>query len=150
MSLKTELENSLKQALRSGDEVRKRVIRMALAAIKLSEVEKGKSLDDAMVISVLQKELKAREETIAEAEKAGRTDLITENQAEIAVLREFLPQPLSQAELEAVAQQAIEEVGAASPSDMGKVMKLLLPRLEGRASGSAASDVVRKLLTRQT
>jgi uncharacterized protein YqeY len=111
MSLKTELENSLKQALRSGDEVRKRVIRMALAAIKLSEVEKGKSLDDAMVISVLQKELKAREETIAEAEKAGRTDLITENQAEIAVLREFLPQPLSQAELEAVAQQAIERLG---------------------------------------
>jgi len=148
MSLKTDLEDSLKQALRSGDDVRKRVIRMALAAIKLSEVEKGKSLDDAMIISVLQKELKAREETIAEAEKAGRADLITENQAEIAVLREFLPQPLSQAELEALAQQAIEETGAVSPSDMGKVMKLLLPRLEGRASGSAASDVVRKLLTR--
>jgi len=148
MSLKTDLEDSLKQALRSGDDVRKRVIRMALAAIKLSEVEKGKSLDDAMIISVLQKELKAREETIAEAEKAGRADLIIENQAEIAVLREFLPQPLSQAELEALAQQAIEETGAVSPSDMGKVMKLLLPRLEGRASGSAASDVVRKLLTR--
>lgn len=148
MTLKTTLEESLKQALRSGDEVRKRVIRMVLAAIKLAEVDKGKPLDDAMVYSILQKELKAREETITEAEKAGRADIIAENQSEAAILREFLPQPLSQAELEALAQEAIAEVGATSPAEMGKVMKVLLPRLEGRASGSAASETVRKLLTR--
>lgn len=147
MALKDELENGLKDALRSGDDVRKRTIRMAMATAKLLEVEKGKALDDNGMLSVLQKELKTREESISEAKRGGREDLVADNEAEIKILRSFMPQPLSPDELEALARQAISEGGATSMTDMGKVMKILTPRLEGRASGGEASNIVRKLLS---
>lgn len=146
MSKRTELENALKDALRAQDDLRKRVVRMALAAVKMAEIEKKTSLDDAAVIAVLQKELKSRQETISEAQRGGRPELVAENEAEIGVLREFLPQALSPAELESLVSEIIAETGASSPADMGKVMKLLTPRLEGRASGAEASQVVRRLL----
>ncbi len=147
MGLKKELENGLKDALRAGDEVRKRTIRMALATAKLLEVEKGKALDESGMIAVLQKELKTREETISEAKRGGREDLVADNEAEIKILRSFLPEPFSPSALEALARQAIAESAAASLTDMGKVMKILTPRLEGRASGGDASNIVRKLLS---
>lgn len=146
MSLKTQLEDALKDALRSGDDLRKRVLRMALAAIKQTEIDKRITLDDAAVMAIVQKEIKSRRESIADAERANRPDLVAASQDEIALLESFLPKALTPLELEDLARQAIAEAGAASPAQMGQVMKLLMPRLQGRASGDAASQAVRKLL----
>jgi uncharacterized protein YqeY len=146
MNTKNRLENALKEAMRSKDELRKRTLRMALSAIRLAEVEKGKPSDEPMVLATLQKEIKTRQEAIADAERANRTDLASVNQEEIAFLQSFLPQPLSSEELEALARQAIAEAGATSAREMGGVMKLLVPRLQGRATGEQAGQVVRKLL----
>lgn len=146
MTTKADLESALKDAMRSGNEVRKRTIRMALASIRFTEIDKGSPLDENGVMAVLQKEVKSHQESIADAEKAGRPDLASKSQAEIEVLQTFLPQPYSQQELQELARQAIIEAGAASAADMGKVMKVLTPRLQGRATGSQASQVVRQLL----
>jgi uncharacterized protein YqeY len=146
MDLKNALESALKDAMRSGDDVRKRTVRMALAAIRLTEIEKGKPLDDAGMMAILQKEIKSRQESIAEAHQANRPDLVAASEAEIKVLESYLPTQLTPQELEALARQAIAEAGAASPADMGKVMKLLTPRLQGRATGAQASQLVRQLL----
>lgn len=146
MSVKEQLQKALTQAMRRQDTLRKRVLRLALSAIKLAEVEKGRPLTDTEAWAVLQKEVKARHETIEGAEQAGRQDLIDEARAEITVLEEFLPTPLTPEELEALAREVIAEVGAASPKDMGKVMKPLLAKVQGRASGSEVSQVVRRLL----
>jgi uncharacterized protein len=146
MMIKSELENSLKDAMRAGDEVGKRTIRMAIAAIRLSEVEKGAALDDPATIAVLQKEVKSRHESISDARRANRPELVESAEAEIAILERFLPQPFTQTELESLARESIAEAGATSPADMGKVMKLLTPRLQGRATGSQASQTVRQLL----
>ena len=146
MNTKNKLEDALKDAMRAHDEPRKRTLRMALSAIRQVEIDKGQTLDDTGVLSILQKEIKSRNESIADAERASRSDLVAENQAEIAILEEFLPQPLSQAELEALVKQAIAESGATSPKEMGQVMKLLMPRLAGRASGNQANQIVRQIL----
>jgi uncharacterized protein YqeY len=146
MSIQSELESSLKEAMRSGDEVRKRTVRMAIAAIRLAEVEKGAFLDESGAITILQKEVKSRQEAIADAQRARRPELAAAAEAEIGILERFLPQPFSPAELDTLARQAIAEAGAASPAEMGQVMKLLTPRLQGRATGSQASQVVRQLL----
>jgi uncharacterized protein len=146
MTTKVDLENSLREAMRSGDAVRKRTLRMALSAIRLAEVEKGAALEEPAVLAILQKEIKSRRESISDAQQAGRPDIAAEAETEIDVLEEFLPQPLSTAELEAMARAAIEEVGATSPRDMGRVMKILMSRVQGRADGAQASQIVRQLL----
>ncbi len=146
MELKTKLESTLKDAMRSGDDVSKRTVRMVLSAIRLAEIEKGQSLDENGLTAILQKEVKSRQEAIAEARQANRPDLVSASEAEIKVIEKFLPQQLTPQELEALVRQAIQEVNAASPADMGKVMKLLTPRLQGRATGAQASQVVRQLL----
>lgn len=146
METKTKLENALKQAMRANNDVRKRVIRMALSAIHLAEVEKGASLDENAVMAVIQKEVKSQQEAIADAERASRPDLIASAQAEIAILEEYLPKPFTPQELENLARKAIQECGATSLKEMGQVMKVLMPKLEGRATGEQSSAVVRKLL----
>lgn len=146
MSTKSQLENALKDAMRAGDDLRKRTLRMALSAIRLAEVEKGAAVDDTAVLSLLQKEIKARQESIEDARRANRPDLEQASLAEIAVLQDFLPKQLTSEELEALAKQVIAEVGATSVREMGQVMKVLMPRLEGRAPGDQASQVVRRLL----
>jgi uncharacterized protein YqeY len=146
MDMKTELNNAVKESMKSGDEVRKRTVRMVLAAIKQVEVDRRISLDDAAVISILQKEIKLRKEALEEARKANRDDLAAESQAEIEVLNVFLPQGLAPEELRALVQTAMTETGAVAPSDMGKVMKVLLPRIAGRAPGDQVSAMVRELL----
>jgi len=147
MSIKANIEKDIIDAMRSGDVLRKNTLRMALSAIKLAEVEKGGSLDDAVVLTVLQKEIKSRRETILDAERAKRPDLVADAEAEIALLETYLPTQLSQQELESMAQEAIDEVGATSTREIGLVMKVLLPRVQGRAEGSMVSQVVRQLLT---
>jgi uncharacterized protein YqeY len=146
MSLKSDLETALKDAMRAQDDLRKRTLRMALSAIRLAEIESKQTLDDATVMAVLQKEVKSRQEAIEEARKANRPDLVEAAQAEIEVLQRYLPQPFSAAELEQLAREAIAEAGATSPREMGQVMKILMPRLQGRATGSEANQVLRRLL----
>jgi uncharacterized protein len=146
MDTKAKLENDLKDAMRSGDDTRKRTIRMVLAAIKQTEIDKQIVLDESGVIGILQKEVKTRRESFEEARKAGRNDLTEALEAEIKVLNGYLPEAMDSAELAALAEAVITEVGASSPTDMGKVMKALLPRVAGRAANDQVSQVVRGLL----
>ena len=119
---------------------------MVLSAIRLAEIEKGAALDDPAAMGVLQKEIKARRESIADAERAERPELAAEAEAEIRILESYLPQQLSTAELEDRARAAIAEFGATSPREMGQVMKVLMPRIQGRAEGAQVSQAVRRLL----
>lgn len=146
MITKAQLETALKEALRSGDELRKNTVRMVLSSIKLMEIEKGTPLDETGIASVLQKEVKSCRESIVDAQRANRPDLVAAAEAEIAILESFLPKAMASEALEALARQAIQEVGATSLREMGQVMKVLMPRLQGRASGDQASQAVRKLL----
>lgn len=147
METKPKLENDLKVAMRASDETRKRVLRMALTAIKFAEIEKTAKLDEAAVLAVIHKEIKSQNEAIADAERANRPDLIEKAKTEIGILEEYLPRSLTPQELEELAKQAIAEAGASSVREIGAVMKVLMPRLQGRATGDQASQAVRKLLT---
>ncbi len=147
MTTKEKLEQNLKDAMRSNNELNKRVIRLALSTIKLEEVNRGKPLEEADVLNVLQKEIKMRRESIDGAQKANRPDLIQSYQEEIDVLSAYLPKQLSHDELRTLALEAIRESGAAGPADMGKVMKILLPRVQGQIPNSEVSQVVRELLS---
>jgi hypothetical protein len=146
MDTKQKLQEALKDAMRARDEMRKRTIRMALSNIKLAEIDSGEELDKNAVLAILQKEVKQRQEVIEESNTANRPDLAEEAELEIVILQEFLPAQLTPEELERIARQVIDEVGASSMSDMGSVMKVLIPALEGRASGQEASQMVRNLL----
>jgi hypothetical protein len=146
MTIKSQLNESMKDAMRSGDEVRKRTVRMALAAVKQAEVDKRIELDDMAVMNLLQKEIKNRRESLEEAKKANRTDLVEANEAEIKVLEAFLPEAMPDEELRTLVQAAINETGAASPADMGKVMKIVMTKVAGRAPNDRVSATVRELL----
>ncbi|MGZ6347542.1 MAG: GatB/YqeY domain-containing protein, partial [Anaerolineales bacterium] len=146
MDLKLQLETALKEAMKAGDDVRKRTIRMVLAAIRQVEIDRQIILDETAVISIIQKEIKIRNEAVEEAQRANRPDIVSATEAEISVLKGYLPEALSENELIALAKAVIVETGAASPSDLGKVMKLLMPRVAGRTTGVQVSNVVRQLL----
>lgn len=147
MNTKTQLNEAMKDAMRSGDEIRKRTVRMVLAAIKQVEVDKRIELDETAVIAILQKEVKTRREALEEAKKAAREDLAVAAQAEIDILNAFLPQAMSADELRELARQAIAETGASGPADMGKVIKAVISKAAGRAPGDQVSAVVRELLS---
>ncbi len=148
MDIKTQLNESVKDAMKSGDEVRKRTLRMVLAAVKQVEVDKRTQVDDLAVVALIQKEIKNRREAIEEAKKANRPDLIGENEVEITVLEAFLPKAMPAEELRALVQAAIEETGAVAPSDMGKVMKIVMPKVAGRAPNDMISSAVKELLAK--
>ena len=146
MSIKNDLQEALKLAMKSGQDLRKTTFRMALASIKNAEVEARGELEDDLVLNLLQKEVKARQETIEGAKQADRPDLISKAEEEIAILNEFLPKPISQDELREFVQKAIAESGANSMADMGKVMGILMPMIRGKADGKEANQIVRELL----
>lgn len=146
MNKKQEIQQALTAAMKARDEDTKRTLRLVMSAIKLAEVESGGELDEDRVLSILQKEVKTREDIIAESEKAKRPDLVEAAKKEMDILNTFLPRQMAVDELKALAQEAITEAGAASLRDMGEVMKILMPKLQGRASGSDASKAVRELL----
>lgn len=146
MLTRESLEKQLTEAMRNKDELRKRTFRMVLSAVQLAEVEKRAPLDEPGLLVILQREAKHRQEAIADAEKAGRPELAVDEQAELDLLKTFLPQTLSLAEQEEIVRQAIAESGASSPADMGKVMKLVTPKTQGRADNREVSVLVRKLL----
>ena len=146
--LKREMfEEELKNAIRSGDDVRKRTLRMLLTSIKIAEVDRLETLDEPDLVALIQKEAKTRREAIEEAKRADRQDLIASAEDELTVLQDYLPQPLEPEELEDLARQAIEEVGASGPESMGKVMKVLMSRVQGRADGKTVSTLVQQLLS---
>jgi hypothetical protein len=146
MDIKTQLNESVKDAMKSGDEVRKRTLRMALAAVKQAEVDKREEIDDMATIALLQKEVKNRRESIEEAKKAERADLVEANEAEIKALEVFLPKAMPDEELKAIVQAAITETGATAMADMGKVMKIVMGKVAGRAPNDKISSTVRELL----
>lgn len=149
MEKKQEIQKALTTAMKAQDEDTKRTLRLVMSSIKLAEVEQGGEIDDARILSLLQKEVKTREDTIEEAKKANRDDLIEAAKKEIAILNKFLPNQMSEDELKKLAQDVIEEMDASGMQDMGKVMKQLMSRLQGRASGQEASNIVRNLLQNQ-
>ncbi len=146
METKAKLENALKEAMKSGDDVRKRTIRMGLAAIKQAEIDRRETLDEPAVFAILQKEVKTRKESLEEARTANRPDLVAAAEAEIVVINDFLPQGLGESELKVLVEAAITEAGASSQADMGKVMKLVMSSVAGRAPGDQVSAIVRQLL----
>jgi uncharacterized protein YqeY len=146
MDTKEKLELALKDAMKSGDDVTKRTVRMAMAAIRQIEIDKQTKLDEPAVLSVIQREIKTRRDDIEEARRANRLDLIADTEAEINVLQAYLPQALTPEELNALVREAIAEAGATSPADMGKVMKLLMPKVGARAPGNQVSAAVRDQL----
>ncbi|MFP5506070.1 MAG: GatB/YqeY domain-containing protein [Gammaproteobacteria bacterium] len=146
MSLKARIQEDMKDAMRSGDKRRLGVIRLILAAVKQREVDERIELDDTQVLAVLDKMLKQRRESLAQYEQAGRADLAEQESFEIGVVQNYLPQPLSPAEVDALIVAAIAETGAAGIKDMGKVMGILKPKLQGRADMGAVSGQIKAKL----
>ena len=146
MSLKERIQEDMKAAMRAKDAARLSAVRLLLAALKQKEVDERVELADADVLGVIEKMVKQRRESIAQYEKAARTDLAAQEQFEIGVLQAYLPQQLGEAELAQAVSAALAEAGAASVKDMGKVMALLKARLAGRADMGKVSALVKAKL----
>jgi uncharacterized protein YqeY len=149
MTLRERLDADMKTAMREKDQVKLSTIRMIKSAMKYRETESGAKgpLDDAGIVQVVSSEIKKRRDAIAEYEKADRADLADKEKAELVVLEAYLPPQLTAAELESLVDEAIAATGAQGPKDMGKVMKALTPKTQGRADGKAVSELVKKKLT---
>ena len=146
MSLKDRITEDMKAAMRAKDPARLSAVRLLLAAIKQREVDERKSLSDADVVAVIGKMLKQRRDSISQYEAAGRRDLADAEQFEVQVLTAYMPQPLSEAEIEAAVVNAIATAGAKGPQDMGTVMAALKPALAGRADMGKVSSLVKSKL----
>ncbi|EQD51395.1 GatB/Yqey domain-containing protein, partial [mine drainage metagenome] len=146
MSLRDQITEAMKSALRAGDKPRLGVLRLTLAAIKQREVDERIVLDDAQVLAVLEKMLKQRRDSLAQFQAAQRADLAAQEQYEITQLETWLPAPLSESELDALLAAVIAETGASSARDMGKVMAALKPKVAGRADMTALSARVKARL----
>lgn len=144
--LKNRILDAVKAAMRAGDRKRLGVLRLLTAAIKQREVDERVELDDEQVIALLSKQVKQRQESISQYETHGRNDLAEQERYELEVIQEFLPQPLSDTEIDAMIEQAATETGASSMKDMGKVMGLLRPKLQGRADMAAVSARIKARL----
>jgi uncharacterized protein len=147
MSLKDRLMSDLQDAMRSGDELRKETIRMARSAIKNAEIESMAELDDAGVQNVLRKEIKQRREAAEEFEKGKRPELAEKERAEAAVLEVYLPQQMSESEIEAEVRALVAELGVSEPKDMNKLMPAAMSRLKGRADGRLVNQVATRVLS---
>jgi uncharacterized protein YqeY len=149
MSLQEQITEGWKNAMRAGDGLRKETLSGLRAAIKNAEIDNRGgvgSMDDEGVLKVIEREAKKRKDAIEEYEKAGRADRAQAERDELAILQEFLPEQLSDEDLEGLTREAIAECGATSMKEMGNVMKVLVPKIAGRADGKAASAAVKKLL----
>jgi len=146
-NLKQKLEADLKQAIRTKDNVRRSVIRLVMAAIKNAEIARRAALDDTDVLGVIAKEAKQRHESIEAFRQGNRHDLVAQEEAELAILQEYLPPQMTREEIMAEARRVIEEVGAQGPHDKGKVMSKLIAQLKGRADGREINTVVTAVLS---
>lgn len=146
MSLKGQIQNDMKEAMKTGQRDRLQVIRLILAGVKQQEIDRRIELDDAAVLGVIEKMVKQRRDSINQFRQGGRQDLVDKEAAEISVLETYLPEPLSDAELAALIVEAIANTGASSVRDMGKVMSQLKPRVQGRADMGAVGAAVKARL----
>ncbi len=146
-SLKSQLQVDMKSSMKSGDKARLGVIRLMLSAIKQVEVDERIELDDTRIIAVLDKMVKQRRESISQFASAGRDDLTAIEQAELEIIGEFMPEALSEAEIEALIEQSLAATGASSIRDMGKVMGMLKPQLQGRADMGQVSQLIKSRLS---
>ena len=144
--MKQKLTEDLKQALKSGDKVRRSVLRLVMAAIKNAEIARQVTLEDADILGVIAKEARQRRESIEAFTKGNRPDLVAQEEAELAILQQYLPQQMTREEIVVEARRVIEEVGAWGPGDKGKVMPKLIAQLKGRADGREINAVVTELL----
>ncbi len=144
--LKQKLTDDLKQAMRAGDKVRRSVIRLVMAAIKNAEIARHAALDDTDILGIIAKEARQRQESIEAFRQGNRQDLVAQEEAELAVLKEYLPRQMTREEIIAAARQVIEEVGAQGPGDKGKVMPKLIAQLKGKADGREINAIVTELL----
>lgn len=141
------IQDAMKAALKAGDKPRLSALRLMVSTIKQAQIDRREVLGDADIVAVLDRMAKQRRESIEQYEAAGRMDLADKERAELAVIQEFLPEPLSEAEIESLIDQAFSETGAGGMREMGKVMGWLKPRLQGRADLSAVSRRVKERLS---
>ena len=147
MTLEERIRAELKEALRQDNKVKRSILRLVLAGTKNAEIAQQKPLDDAGVLSVISREVKQHRESIEAFKQGKRSDLVAQEESELAVLLEYLPQQLSREEIMAVARKVIEETGAKGQGDKGKVMSQLMPQLKGKADGREVSSIVSELLS---
>lgn len=147
MDIRNELEKLLHESMRNKDDMTKNTVRMVLASIKMAEIDGQKPLDEQGIVSVLQKEVKIRKETMSELKDTDRKDLVEKAEAELKILEKLLPTQMSDDDIKILAQKVIAEISASAPGDMGKVMKYLLPLVKGQAAPDRVSAIVRQLLS---
>ena len=147
MTLKEQLMEDLKDAMKNKDELKKNTVTMIRAAIKQIEVDKRVELEDNDVIDIISKEAKKRKDALVEFEKAGRQDLIDQTNAELALIKKYLPEELSEEELTSIIEETIKEVGAETMKDMGKVMQAVKAKTAGRADGKTINEIVKAKLS---
>lgn len=147
MALKKQLLTDLKAAMKAKDKVRKSTITLIRAAILQEEKDKQiDDLEDSDIEAIISKQYKQRKDSLKEFEKAGRDDLIEQTKAEMAIIEDYLPKQLSQEEIGAIVEDTIQEIGAESMKDMGKVMKAIMPKVKGKADGKVVNQIVREKL----
>jgi uncharacterized protein YqeY len=146
-NLKQKLTDDLKQAMRNGDKVRRSVIRLVMAAIKNAEIARQATLENTDILGIIAKEVRQRQESIEAFRQGNRQDLVAQEEAELTVLKEYLPRQMTREEIIAAARQVIAEVGAQEPGDKGKVMPKLIAQLKGRADGREINAIVTELLS---
>jgi uncharacterized protein YqeY len=147
MNLSERLNEDMKQFMKSGNKFSLSVVRMLRSAVKNVEIDQRKTLGDDEVLDILNREMKQRRDARLEFDKAGRQDLVTQIDAEIAVIQTYMPQPLTEDELQTIVAQTIQEMKASSKSDMGKVMSALMPKVKGRADGKKLNETVMRMLS---
>lgn len=144
--MKERLMEDLKAAMKSQDKTKLAVIRMVKAAIQMDEIAKQKELDDAELVSILAKQIKTRKEANVEFEKAGRTDLVEQNNKEIEILNAYMPKMMDEAEIEKLVKEVFAKVNPAGPNDIGKVMREIAPLVKGKADMSLVNSIIKKNL----
>lgn len=147
MHPKEQIQADLKEAMRAGDTRRREALRLLMAAFKQVEVDRRIELSESDALGILVSEAKKRREAIAEMSGAGRTELAAQEQYELDLIESYLPRQLDRAGLEPIIRQAIAEVGATTPKDMGQVMKVVMARVKGQADGKLVNTIVRELLS---
>lgn len=146
MTLKERIQEDFKASMRNKEQVKKSVLTMLRAAMKQKEVDERIELDDDLILQLISKQVKQKDSAIVEFEKCNRQDMVDAIKEEIAVLKEYLPEPLTDEELNRIVQRAVEEISAMSMKDMGKVMSLVTGQVQGRADGAMISQKVKQIL----
>ena len=147
MAIKEIFEHDLLDAIRQKNETKKRTIRMVISNIKLAEVEKGDRLEDSAILCIIYKEIKIRRETITEAQKGNRENVINDAESEIGILNNYLPKPMTEEEVRSMALKIIEDLKVSSTKEMGTVMKIMITEIESRAPTDQISRIVRELIS---